>query len=197
MKIAVDLDDVLIPFASTVLEYYNALNGTNHKLEEFDNYTWKKISDGTVEGETKLMYSVLDSLEYSKISSQKGAEEAIGKLHQYHDLYVVSARPTEMEDISKKTISRLFKDKFNKIILVNDCPISVGERKTKADVCSKLEAQVLIEDSERHAIGVASVGIQVLLYDKPWNQKVSHPNITRIYSWQDALREISSLSQNI
>jgi len=54
----------------------------------------------------------------------------------------------------------------------------------KLMACMKLDVDVMIEDKAEVAMFLAENGVQVLLFDAPYNQEIEHKNITRIYSWK-------------
>jgi uncharacterized HAD superfamily protein len=48
-----------------------------------------------------------------------------------------------------------------------------------------------IEDNAETALSLAEEGIHTFLYDYPWNRSIGeHPNIRRVYGWQDILTEL-------
>ena len=53
----------------------------------------------------------------------------------------------------------------------------------------------MIEDAPETALQCAESGIHVILFDMPWNQALTHKNITRIHSWKEALKVIDEMKQ--
>jgi uncharacterized HAD superfamily protein len=55
----------------------------------------------------------------------------------------------------------------------------------KLDVCKWKQIEYMIEDKPDNAILLAENGIRVLLFDRPYNKKVEHSNVKRVYNWMD------------
>jgi uncharacterized HAD superfamily protein len=68
--------------------------------------------------------------------------------------------------------------------------------KSKGEICAEIGADYMIEDGPEYALDVASKGINVLLYDAPWNRKHVFPdNVKRIYSWSEIEKIVLISSQ--
>ena len=67
-----------------------------------------------------------------------------------------------------------------------------GPRESKAVLCARAGAHLLIDDSWHYAHEVAHAGIPTLLFGEyPWNrQEPSSPNVIRVADWHEALREV-------
>lgn len=73
----------------------------------------------------------------------------------------------------------------------NSNDINEGKEIRKSDICKKLGADLLVDDQLEHAEDCARVGIEVLLYNSPWNQGIPLCGVTRVYSWHDIIDKIS------
>ncbi|MBU3912539.1 MAG: hypothetical protein KKE50_00445, partial [Nanoarchaeota archaeon] len=65
--------------------------------------------------------------------------------------------------------------------------------KCKEEICRELDIPVIIEDHHEKSIDYANAGIKVILFNRPWNKKLSHENITRVKNWGEILEEIEKL----
>lgn len=65
--------------------------------------------------------------------------------------------------------------------------------KNKSEICVGKKIKLMIEDASHHALDCANLGINVILFDKPWNKNVTHKNITRVKSWKEVLEIIKIL----
>lgn len=54
---------------------------------------------------------------------------------------------------------------------------------TKSTVCHAIGAQLLIEDAPQHVTEVASIGIPVIVPDRPWNRVVLPKHALRTFTW--------------
>lgn len=55
----------------------------------------------------------------------------------------------------------------------------------KLNGCRKFNVEIMIEDKPDVAVYLAEKGIQVLLFDAPYNRSISNTNIIRVYSWEN------------
>jgi uncharacterized HAD superfamily protein len=62
----------------------------------------------------------------------------------------------------------------------------------KLERCKELGVDLVIEDDATWAVSLAEAGTKVLLFDKPYNQEVSHPNIVRFTHWGEVPRLLRS-----
>jgi uncharacterized HAD superfamily protein len=70
---------------------------------------------------------------------------------------------------------------------------TLGEsaKKTKADICETLHADIMIEDAPTYAADCAQRNIHVLLYDRPWNRDIPETEIiNRVRTWEEVLAKV-------
>lgn len=65
----------------------------------------------------------------------------------------------------------------------------------KLIACIKLLVDVMVEDKPDVALFLAQNGIKVLLFDAPYNQELNHPNMIRVYNWDQVYERISELDK--
>ena len=61
--------------------------------------------------------------------------------------------------------------------------------------CMKLDVDVMIEDKPEVALYLAENGVKVLLVDAPYNYGLKHPNMIRVYDWNQIYDEIQKLKK--
>ncbi len=59
--------------------------------------------------------------------------------------------------------------------------------------CHKLSVDVMIEDKPEVALYLANHGVQVLLFDAPYNKDLKHENITRVSDWLEVYDKVNDL----
>ena len=64
----------------------------------------------------------------------------------------------------------------------------------KLAYCRDCGAELMVDDRSDVALLLAENGIPVLLYDAPYNQDFEHPNVVRVYNWNDIYNAIQGFS---
>ncbi len=197
MLIAVDIDDTLGDYTSSLAEFHNQEYNTKLTRNDFHSYNFWEVWGGTreesiekVDNHTKLGHIMnVKPLEYSV--------ECIKILKKKNELILITSRP---ENTTKKEteywINKNFPDSFSKIYYSYN-KVRMQEGKTKEEICIELNVDFLIEDNIDHALDASEKGIKVLLIDSPWNKsKPLSKNITRVKDWKEILIIIESASSH-
>ena len=189
MIIAVDMDEILANFFDQLLLYHNDKYNTSYKREDIVSYDLWDVWGGTKEEAIIKIRQFFHSKYFDEIRPIEGSLKGIAELKKRHTLVVITSR---FDIFMEKTILWLkkhYKDSFKDVYFTHyDKDVS------KASVCKKLGVDIIIDDAEKNAIECSREGIKVLLYDYPWNRKLSSSkNIKRVHSWKDILLSISSL----
>lgn len=124
-------------------------------------------------------------------SDQKLRDDAklvITALHQFHNIYFVTAR-----DLELKTLTHLFL-RNNEIPYDN---LFVLGSHYKVDKAHELDCNVFIEDNYNNAIQLSEAGFNVLLMDTNYNRKPINDKITRVNNWNEIFLIITELSSQI
>ena len=98
------------------------------------------------------------------------------KLQKIYNIYIITARPYSF---ANETIQWL---KLNKISY-DDIFFRAGN---KVDVCKFLDIDYMIEDSPWNILALQKNGINCLVYNRPYNQRIKNNDfVERIYNWQN------------
>lgn len=112
-----------------------------------------------------------------------------------HKLYEITARKfAVMKNPLGMLSRRLFKKWIDKNGFHFEDVFFCSESNTPAEklgFCKRISAEIMIDDKPDVALFLADNGITVLLFDAPYNQKVRHENIIRVFGWDDIYRVIS------
>lgn len=192
MIIVHDLDDTHNEFVVKLLEWHNSLYGTKYVFEDVRSYDLWHLWGGDRESSIKKVYAFYESKYFDEIKPITGAVDAMDVLDN-HDNYVVTSRPSTLEQKTRSFTDKYFAGKFRDILITNGYSLN-GHSIKKSVICDRLKADVVIEDSLLNAIECSNGDRLVLLFDKPWNRSddniKSMHNIVRVYSWKEAIEHI-------
>jgi len=65
---------------------------------------------------------------------------------------------------------------------------------TKASICIREKADVLVEDEVKEILACNEAGIPVILFDTRLNQGVEGEGVLRVQSWSEALAAIHQMN---
>jgi uncharacterized HAD superfamily protein len=165
MKIGIDLDGVVVDLVSPLLEHHNDKHGTNFVYQDIVEHDfWNPLGLSREEGERRLI-EFMQETDFDVIKPQLGAIEAVKKLSEDHELFVVTSRP---ELYTKKTfewINHHLPNIFKKIVFTYQYPAIKGIVR-KEEICRDESIDIMIEDFDRNLLGCARVCKKVLLFDQ-------------------------------
>lgn len=197
MVIGTDADGVL-----TDMSAFNYIYGEKffkHKPADPEGYTTAEIF-----GESKsreFLFGLRYFYDYcSRLEPRKNASAVCRKLgSQGHSLYVITARKFSTMKNPLGSLSRnLFRKWVEKNGLIFGDIFFCSEKNTppqKLEYCRRISADIMIDDKPDIALYLAEHGVNVLLFDAPYNKTVEHENITRVYSWDDIYSFVNSCGE--
>lgn len=196
--IACDIDEVLFPYLSGYVKYYNRVHGTSLAVSDFHSYDFTKVHGGTKEYIADLVYAFHDEPEFEEIEPITGSLEAIHKLQELGELHFVTARQEAIANKTHNWIKKHFGVDKHRIHIGNHWTRGsdpILHKRTKAEMCHAIRAEILIDDAPSYALECAETGMKVFLFDLAgaygWNKPTPiHENITRVCSWDDAIMRI-------
>jgi uncharacterized HAD superfamily protein len=186
MKIAVDIDGVLLDFIVSFCEIFNKRHHTNFQKKDVTNWEffqdWKILEEEAYE----IFYYIYDN----KISVPLIDEEApsfMKNLNKKHEVYVVSARTHQYRD---QTLEKLRSHKvrqgieFIDLVLVDHKPY---------DLKLNLNYNLYVDDNPNLVEPIKLLPDKsLLLYDQPWNQKsVCDKNVVRVKNWKEVYDKLN------
>ncbi len=196
--IACDIDEVLFPYLSGYVEYYNRMHASDFKVSDFHSYDFTKVHGGSREYIADLVYAFHDEPEFDEIEPITGSLEAVHQLQQLGELHFVTARQEAIANKTHYWIKKHFGFDKHRIHIGNHWTRGsdpVLHKRTKAEMCHAIRAEILIDDAPGYALECAEAGMHVFLFDLHgeygWNKPTPiHANITRVCSWDECLRRI-------
>lgn len=189
MLIAIDIDDTLVDFMTSLIEFHNEKYNTSLTRDQFSSYNFWEIWGGTMEEARQKVKDYRETHYYNNLQPVLGVVESINFLKKKHGLIIITSR--SITKGTKEWINKYFPDMFSEIYFSYNSYIKSGSGKTKADICKELNVDFLIDDSLEYAKECSEKGVKVLLLDQPWNQCEELPkNIIRVNNWKEVLKNI-------
>jgi 5'(3')-deoxyribonucleotidase len=185
--IAVDVDEVLFPFVSEFVAYDNARCGGQLTTADFFCYRFEDVLEIPMESAVERVYS-FNAAEHSHIDPIEQAHEAIVRLNERYDLTVVTARHPQFEGATRRWLNKHLPGYFSDVLHIGYSPVMERPQK-KVEICRRLGAVGLIDDSLQHVSECAEEGIAGILFgDYPWNKAAELPDgVTRCRDWGEVL----------
>ena len=189
--IAVDIDEVLCPFVPALAAWHNREYGTTLSVENFRSYTFADVWGGSREAAAAKVSSFFASSDFASLAPLPGAGEALRALAPHARLVVVTARAHAVAGTTRTFLDAHYGGLFADVLHSNAWSAS-GPRESKATLCARINAHLLIDDNHQYAHEVALAGIPTLLFGAyPWNEgSCSSSQVTRVADWPEALREV-------
>ncbi len=186
-KIAVDIDEVLFPMVSDLIEYVDREHKVKLTHEEFVKYDIRDIWKGGPIKASEIFEGYKKQAK-PEVVPVKGAKEALDKLSEKYEVIVMTSRDVQVEAKTKEWIYRHFPDLFKEVHLLGN-KVESSVYRPKAEACKELGVFCLIDDSLANVIETHAIGIKTILFgDYPWNQTNKLPaGVLRVKGWQEVL----------
>lgn len=186
--VGIDMDEVLANFIDPLLQYYNRKYSKSLRKEDIKTYELSEAFKIPKPDAISMLYDFYKTDFFKSIKPVDCSRLGIDYLRRDHGLYVITARQNEIQQETLDWIDTYFKGCFRGIEFANHNSAN-GAPAKKSDICKSLNLSLLIEDRHECAEECAEKGIDVLLFNQPWNQDAKeNRRITRVYSWQHIIR---------
>ncbi len=184
-SIAVDFDDVIVPFMAPFLEWYNGFYNKDIRLEDTTTTKLDQLLDCSYERSRDIFDTFAsDIATQRKIHSVPPSEacvKVLTKLSEKYRLVLVTAREHRFKDITRRYLMRFLPGVFQEIVLCNSYGAS-GKTTTKVQVCVEHNCFALIDDSLPYICEVRAEKIRGILFGwYPWNNEYAGE---RVVSWE-------------
>ena len=191
MKIAIDVDEVIVEFVDRYLEFVAEKGLKKIRYEDvFSLNLWKVL-----EIKKELFIELLDKCDsvgyFDNVKFIKGAKESVNFLNKNHDIIFITSRSKKRVKKTRDFIFEEFSILGDRVFFSGDV---VGKGKNKDEICKDLDIGLIIEDSGVDSLGYAKNGLKVLLLDKPWNRSVEHENVYRCGDWGEILERVEEVA---
>jgi len=191
MKIALDVDEVLMVMQPSLMQFHNRAYGTDLTPELVGNYDLSLAWGCTVEESIRRINEFYGTPEFWKMMPVRDSQRGVNQfIERGHSLVALTSRPSKFK---KETLSQLWTYfpwiKQDQILFSGEWSGN-GERK-KYEICKNLGVGLLVDDHVGYLIPARENGIRGLLFGNyPWNQKDSD-GLQRVNDWEEVLRKIN------
>ena len=179
MKVAVDIDGVLLDIIIPYIKKFNQKHNTDYTKKDVTNWDFYKEWNITEDDSFEIFYEIYENT-MSVPFIDGDAPKFMKKLHTLHELYILSARaPQYRPQIFEKLNFHNIKkgSHYNDLMLVNHKPY---------DLKINEPFDVYVDDNPNLAQAIQkSQDKYLLLYNQPWNQNIENTNnIIRVFNWK-------------
>jgi 5'(3')-deoxyribonucleotidase len=194
MKIAFDLDEIIVPFLPHLVEYYNEKYSTNLQLKDFFSYNFWEVWGGTKEEAIQVVYDFHKTKYFRNIEPFPEMKSIMIELAKDNELYLITSRQKDVERETREMMDEILPGVFKKLYFTNHFSQN-GNSLTKSGICNKEEIKLVVEDNFRYALECLTDERKVILLDYPWNKSnESHEGLYRVKSFQGIFQKINELS---
>jgi 5'(3')-deoxyribonucleotidase len=184
-SIAIDVDDVLADHAEAFIVFTNQNYGTNIILEDYSDdwrNIWTDVDDDEVYRRA-MEFLTIESV--YNFEPKEGALEVLKGLSKTSELFIVTARPSHLTEVTIKWVEKYFSGIFKGVHMV---PIwEPNNTVTKADICNQIGAKHLIDDNVEHCNIAHDGGMQSIVFGNYiWNRSLDiNDGVVKCSNWQD------------
>jgi uncharacterized HAD superfamily protein len=179
-NIILDIDDVTLQYVSALINYLNKSLGKNARKRQIKSWDLEKHYPAPKEEISKAWREFTDTKEFSNLRLIAGAKNGIQELSNYGKIYFVTYRNNgvrEKTEENLKKVPAVWKD------------LIFSDRQSKIDIYRRLNASLVIDDSPSHILEAKNEGIEVLLFNQPWNQELDVGK-QRVRNWKEILEYV-------
>lgn len=193
MEIAIDIDEVITDTTKALIDYYNKnYDGRRLRFDDFKQYLIEDVLGISREEGEAIFEDFFNSEEFDKIGPIEGAIDSIRDLARRQDIVILTARPESYRKKTEDWFDRHLGE-FKKKIIYSDNVKS--NYRIKAEICRDKGIGLILEDHFRYSVECAKAGIDVVLFDKPWNKEIKHERIIRVNGWREAVRRVDEFGE--
>jgi hypothetical protein len=180
--IGVDLDEVLGDFVGQCNAWHNRTHGTSFQRADYTTYSFADVWNCGNSEVVDRVHTFFESEEFKNIAPIEGAKEVLLSLRAHFDFAVCTSRQTVISKETREWIGRFYPDIFSSVHLGNhyalSCPDpddpgnSFVKKRTKPQMCSDINASVLIDDNVKYAVQCAqedTMELIILFGNYGWN----------------------------
>ncbi|MFX1445753.1 MAG: hypothetical protein ACFFHV_20245 [Promethearchaeota archaeon] len=189
MKIAIDIDGVLLDIVVNFCKIFNKKHGTSYNKKDITNWEFFNNWNITEEEAFKIFFQIYENT-MSVPFIDKNAPKYMEELNHSHEVYILSARTSQYRSqiIEKLNFHGIKKgEQYIALILVEHKPYA-----SKQDY----EFDIYVDDNPHLANAIKMMKDRyMLLYDQPWNKDfLCTNNVIRVYNWNDVYEQINDIN---
>ena len=197
-NIAVDFDDVIVPFMS----YFIKFCSRHLKRPIVYENTKTLLINELLECDAKETHSIFtefygNSEEWLELHKTPPIVDCVNVLttlkKEGYGFYIVTARSHEFDNITNEYLNTFLPGIFDGVHFANYYGIE-GKKTTKLALCIESDCQVLIDDSPQNVYDLHESQVDGILFGNyPWNNDFEHH--IKVHQWEDLLNLL--MGQNV
>ena len=182
--IAVDLDEVLGDFIPALALWHNNTYNTNLKPSDYFSYTFKDVWGGSDAESVEKVHEFFTTDYFINIKPVPQAKEVLERLKSKFEFVVVTSRQHAIAEETRKWLQKHYTNIFTEVYFGNhwskEAPnpdLAAKNKTSKPDMCKRVNAIAIIDDSTKYAYQCAPFLKKVILFGNyAWNQDYKSNN---------------------
>ena len=171
MKIGIDIDGVLSNFVKTFIKIVKKEYFVDLREQDIYAHDLFLVLGITEEETMELIRKTLTQ----DLDLMPGAKKSLNQLKSKHEIYLLTARPDDFNNLTKDWLKRKGIP-YDKLIHINE-----GEKHQV-----NLELDIIVEDNLKDAIRWLNKSNEVIIFDHPWNRSFNVKKLfIRTFNWQE------------
>jgi len=192
MKIAIDIDGVLLDIMVEYCIIYNEKYGTKYTKADVTDWEFFKYWNIS-EKEAFEIFDIIYEDSMAVPFMDENAPTIMEKLSKLHEVSIVTARNPKYKDpvVKKLNYHNIKKGiQYRDMILLHHEPY---------DIKLQENFDVYVDDNPNLVESIGELKERILLlYDQPWNQNcICENNVIRVHNWKEVYLEINKLQNEI
>lgn len=185
--VAVDLDEVLFPLSQELIRRHNARTGAAYTVADFVTYAFSDVWGHTYAESVDVVYSCIRTLDVA-VAPLEHAIDSLSRLSRHFKLVVVTSRDRQLQPCTQGWLDAHFPGVFSDVVFAGNQHTQLGHE-SKGEVCTRLKASWIVDDSADFAAECAAAGIRAILFgDYPWNRLAEPaPGVQRAEGWPNVV----------
>ena len=191
--VALDIDDVVVKHVEGFVAWSNRTYGTTLTIHDYSE-AWHEIwgiDKEEVEDRKKLFFTdeIIGSFEVIE-----GAGEGLVALSGARKVIGVTSRRESLREITGQVLEEVAPGAVEDVVFATYFKDGEKITRSKADICSRIGASVLIDDHLKHCLAVNEAGFDSILFgDYPWNRSNGDlpAGIARADDWPETLEVLA------
>jgi uncharacterized HAD superfamily protein len=169
---AIDIDDTLMAFTKLFIIFLNSKYKTNFQLKHVVFYDLTILYHVPYQELVNHLNEFMNTVEVIMARPFNNSKLVNAELSEIYDLHLVTARNIAFSNHTYSWISKHYSNIFSDIHFCNfyNSNNNLKTKITKADMCKKIGAIGLIDDSCSNIVDTYNAGLLSILYGKyPWH----------------------------
>tara|TARA_Y100001938_G_C8010026_1_gene389491 strand:+ start:515 stop:1090 length:576 start_codon:yes stop_codon:yes gene_type:complete len=186
--IAVDIDEVLVPFFNSLAQYHQKRVNKQIRLPLKYKYHYASVLDLTEDESSELVRSFYGSEDHASMPALPGSVWALNTLKSKgYSVVLVTGRQRYSKDATESLLCRLYGNTFDDIIY---CDHYTEFSKNKSHICDALGARCIVDDSFSNCVDCMKIGIPAFNFignpTYPW----CDPSSISVGDWENVVKKI-------